>query len=114
MSPAPQRPSGLLTATELTLGYHKTVVVHQLSLTLAPGRVTALIGPNGSGKSTVLRSLARLHPLTAGRVEIDGRTDLHALRGRELATRITLLSQSKAVPGGVTVAEVVAYGRHPH
>ena len=45
------------------LGYQRTTVVHGVSVRLEPGAVTALIGPNGSGKSTVLRSLARLHPV---------------------------------------------------
>ena len=103
-----------LTAAGLRLGYGRRVVVEALDLTLRPGRVTALIGPNGSGKSTVLRALARLHTPLAGTVTLDGGLDLQRLSGRELATRITLLSQSKATPGGVTVGEVVAYGRHPH
>ncbi|WP_418904416.1 ATP-binding cassette domain-containing protein [Brevibacterium antiquum] len=33
-------------------------------MSIAPGRVTALIGPNGCGKSIALRSLARLHPIS--------------------------------------------------
>ncbi len=103
-----------LTAAGLRLGYGRRVVVDDLTLALRPGRVTALIGPNGSGKSTVLRALARLHAPLTGTVTLDGGLDLQRLSGRELATRITLLSQSKATPGGVTVGEVVAYGRHPH
>lgn len=106
-----------LSASELTLAYDRTPVVSDVSLTIAPGQVTALIGPNGSGKSTVLRSLARLHPISSGEVSIEtdgNRTRSTALSAREFATIVTLLSQSRPHPSGVSVREVVAYGRHPH
>jgi iron complex transport system ATP-binding protein len=76
--------------------------------------VTALIGPNGSGKSTLLRTLAALHPAMAGRVAFPDGASVRDLAPRELARRVTLLSQARPTPGGVTVREVVAYGRHPH
>nr|WP_309132621.1 ABC transporter ATP-binding protein [Brevibacterium sp.] len=104
-------------AVGLSLGYDGTPVVGDVSLTIAPGQVTALIGPNGSGKSTVLRSLARLHPIASGTVHLsaDGsETSSHTLTAREFARAVTLLSQSRPHPSGVSVREVVAYGRHPH
>ncbi|MGW4108721.1 ATP-binding cassette domain-containing protein, partial [Streptomyces sp. NPDC004976] len=49
-----------LSATDVTVAYDGTDVVHGAALTLRPGEVTALVGPNGSGKSTLLRTVARL------------------------------------------------------
>jgi iron complex transport system ATP-binding protein len=92
-------------------------VVHGVSIGLRPGVVTALIGPNGSGKSTVLRSLARLHRLTSGRVGLveDGQVrDVAPMTARDLARRVTLLSQSRPHPAGLAVRDVVAFGRHPY
>jgi molybdate transport system ATP-binding protein len=43
-----------------------------VDLTVASGEVVALLGPNGAGKTTVLRTIAGLVPLTAGRVVLDG------------------------------------------
>ncbi|HET6954855.1 MAG TPA: ABC transporter ATP-binding protein [Acidimicrobiales bacterium] len=40
---------------------------------VADGEVVALLGPNGAGKTTVLRAVAGLQPLDAGRVAVDGR-----------------------------------------
>jgi iron-chelate-transporting ATPase len=103
-----------LRATGLVAGYRRATVVHGVDVTLRSGRVTALIGPNGSGKSTLLRSMAHLHAPSDGRVELGDGTPVADLSGRDLATRLTLLSQSRSVPGGVSVREVVEYGRHPH
>src|SRR3990170_2681181 len=99
-----------LAGHELVLGYPRSTVVHGVSLGLETGVVTALIGPNGSGKSTVLRSLARLHPVTSGTVELAG-ADSAPLSARAFARQVTLLSQSRPRPSGLTVNDVVAFGR---
>lgn len=98
----------------LDLAYHGDVVVHGASVELRPGRVTALIGPNGSGKSTLLRALARLHAPAQGRVELADAADALALTRREFARRVTLLAQSRPTPSGVSVHDVVGFGRHPY
>jgi ferric hydroxamate transport system ATP-binding protein len=89
------------------------VVVPDASIVLRTGEVTVLAGPNGSGKSTLLRALARLHAVESGSVVLP-EGDARSLESRAFARRVTLLSQNRPVPGGVTVREVVAYGRHPH
>lgn len=112
---------------DLTLSYNGSPVVHDATLALEPGRITALVGPNGSGKSTLLRALARLHPIDAGRVIIGDRhadrsvpltpeagADAAAVGKREFARRVTLLAQSRPTPAGLSVREVVEFGRHPH
>ncbi|MEJ6549916.1 ABC transporter ATP-binding protein [Corynebacterium sp. USCH3] len=102
-----------LEGDHLTLGYGRSTVIHDVSATLTPGTVTALVGPNGSGKSTLLRSMARLHPVTGGTVRLDG-GDMALLSHRDVATRLTLFSQSRPTPDGLTVRDVVSFGRHPH
>lgn len=67
LNPMTKNDTAALHGRELHLGYHGRDVVHDASIELRAGRVTALVGPNGSGKSTVLRALARLHaPPSAG------------------------------------------------
>ena len=73
-----------------------------------------LIGPNGSGKSTLLRTIAKLHRPQTGDITLGDGTPIHTMGAKELARTLTLLSQSRLAPGGVTVREVVEYGRHPH
>ncbi|MGF0116611.1 ABC transporter ATP-binding protein [Promicromonospora sp. Marseille-Q5078] len=108
-----------LAGRDLRLSYDRRTVVDGAEIELRPGAVTALLGPNGSGKSTLLRSLARLHRPDAGTVTFAdddgaGATDALALHPKDFARRVTLLSQSHPTPSGVTVRDVVAYGRHPY
>ncbi|MDI3386985.1 ABC transporter ATP-binding protein [Streptomyces sp. B-S-A8] len=102
-----------ISAKGLTLGHGGEPVARDIDLELTPGEVTALVGPNGSGKSTLLRALARLHAPQSGAIVLDGR-DLDAYKPRELARKLSFLTQSPLIPAGVTVQELVAYGRHPH
>jgi iron complex transport system ATP-binding protein len=89
-------------------------VVHGASVELRRGRVTALVGPNGSGKSTLLRALARLHTPAHGQVELADGDDALALSRRDFARRVTLLAQSRPTPSGISVRDVVGFGRHPY
>ncbi|MFE0020988.1 ABC transporter ATP-binding protein [Amycolatopsis sp. NPDC059021] len=114
MSAAPPRADVGVSAREIDVAYGSSVVVHAASISLAAGTVTALIGPNGSGKSTLLRALARLHLPDAGAITFADGADLRALSGKDIAKRITLLSQQRTAPGGVCVRELVEFGRHPH
>lgn len=102
-----------LTARALAAGYPGRRVIDGLDLEIAPGRVTMIIGANASGKSTLLGTLARLHAPLAGRVEIDG-ADVRGIPRRSLAQTVGLLPQHPTAPDGVTVAELVGRGRHPH
>ncbi|HWI44341.1 MAG TPA: ABC transporter ATP-binding protein [Nocardioides sp.] len=102
-----------ITAEGVVLGYRGRTVIDGLDLAVPSGRVTAIVGPNACGKSTLLRGLARLHPLAGGRITVDG-TDVAALSRRELARLLGVLPQSSTAPDGVRVAELVARGRFPH
>lgn len=103
----------LLQAQGLTLGYGGRVILSGLDLTIPPGKFTVLAGPNGSGKSTLLRALAGTLRPVAGRVTLDG-VPVAALPARDLARRIAILPQGPQAPEGMTVAELVRMGRHPH
>jgi iron complex transport system ATP-binding protein len=98
----------------LTLGYGADApVVTGLTLEVPAGQLTAVVGPNGSGKSTLLRGMSRLLPPQSGQVLLDGE-DIHKLPARELARRLGVLPQGPVTPEGITAAELVSRGRHPH
>ncbi|WP_330231322.1 ABC transporter ATP-binding protein [Nocardia sp. NBC_00508] len=102
-----------LGADGVTLGYGERVIVNGLSLDIAPGVITTVIGPNGCGKSTLLRSLGRLLRPREGRVLLDGKA-ISTMRTKDVARIIGMLPQSPVAPEGLTVADLVARGRHPH
>ncbi|NGN65809.1 ABC transporter ATP-binding protein [Streptomyces sp. A7024] len=103
-----------LSATDVTVAYDGVDVVHEAALNLRPGEVTVLVGPNGSGKSTLLRTVARLQRAREASLVLDGETDGLALSSREFARQVALLTQGRPTPSGLTVRDVVEFGRYPY
>ena len=97
----------------LTLAYGDRPVIENLALQIPPGEVTVIVGANGCGKSTLLRALARVLRPQAGTVLLDG-GDIRAAHTKDVARRVALLPQSPIAPDGISVADLVARGRHPH
>ena len=100
----------------LTLGYGPVSappIVEDLDLDVPAERVTAIIGANGCGKSTLLRGLTRQLAPRAGSIEVLGR-DAARVSARDYARTVALLPQHPVAPEGMTVAQLVARGRHPH
>ncbi|WP_037266882.1 ABC transporter ATP-binding protein [Roseivivax halodurans] len=102
-----------LRAEGITAGYGRSLVLRDLDLSLPASGICAIVGANACGKSTLLRCLARLLRPDRGQVLLDGRS-LRDIPTRELARRLGLLPQSPTAPDGITVADLVGYGRHPH
>ena len=69
---------------DLTIGYHGTPVIRNISLKVKKGEIIALIGPNGAGKSTLLKTIAReLEPIS-GSIYLEGR-NMQTISYRELS-----------------------------
>ncbi|GEA83671.1 cobalamin/Fe3+-siderophore ABC transporter ATP-binding protein [Cellulomonas gelida] len=96
-----------------TIGYEDRVVVHDMTLEIPSGKITTIVGANACGKSTLLRAMARLLKVKAGRVLLDGRP-IDAIGSREVATVLGLLPQTPVSPEGIAVADLVGRGRYPH
>ena len=62
----------MLTVDTLTLHYGQSQILHGLSLTAEPGRVTAVMGTNGVGKTSLLKAIAGRHPFSGGTITLDG------------------------------------------
>ncbi|MER6200697.1 ABC transporter ATP-binding protein [Streptomyces sp. NPDC001586] len=102
-----------LAARGVTVGYGGRSVIDDLHVAIPPGVISTIIGSNGCGKSTLLRTLSRLLKPTKGSVVLDGE-DIATLRTRDVAKKLGLLPQAPVAPEGLTVADLVARGRHPH
>lgn len=102
-----------LSAADLRLGYGDRTVVDGLDLTIPAGSITAIVGANACGKSTLLKSMSRLLAPQSGHVLLDGRA-VHSIPAKKLARTLGLLPQTPLAPEGITVADLVGRGRHPH
>ncbi len=95
------------------VGYDGRLVLHDLSLEIAPGEIFGLVGPNGSGKTTLLRAISGRLPPHAGAIYLDCRR-LNELSPRELARELAALEQEISCSFDFTVREIVELGRLPH
>jgi len=103
----------MIEADKVTKSYGQTVVVDGVTLSLARGGITSIIGPNGAGKSTLLSMIARLLPMNAGTVTVDG-LDVTSTPSEVLARRLAVLRQENQVAARLTVRDLVSFGRYPH
>ncbi len=90
-------------ATDLTKRYGGTVAVDQLSLTVAPGEIHALLGLNGAGKTTTIRMLLGMVRPTGGRVSLLG-TRIRP-GARAVWSRVGYLVETPAAYPDLTVTE---------
>lgn len=84
------------------------VLVHDVSFTMEPGTLTAVLGPTGAGKSTVLRALAGLFPPASGSVLVGGR-DLYT-RYDEVSSCIGYVPQDDIVHTRLTARQALGFG----
>lgn len=102
-----------ISTKELSIAYGSYEVVSKLNLNIPKGKITSIIGANGSGKSTILKTIARIHKPSSGNIIINGK-DINNYSSRVLAKSMAVLPQGPKAPQGLTVGELVAYGRFPH
>ena len=96
----------------VSAGYGKCKVLHNINLKLLKGQVTTLVGVNGSGKSTLLKTLLGFLPLSDGKIRIDG-IPMENFSRVELARKIAYLPQGNSVPD-ITAGRMVLHGRFPY
>lgn len=98
---------------QVDIAYDDRLIVSNLNLSIPDAKITALVGANGSGKSTILKSLARIMKIKGGQVYLDGKS-IHQRTTKEVARELAILPQNPTAPEGLTVSELVSYGRFPH
>ena len=105
--------SGELELRGVTAGYGEVTVLHDVSLTVAKGRLTSLVGANGAGKTTLLRTAAGLVIPAEGRVFFRGE-DVTREPGHVRARKgIALVPEGRQLFASMTVRENLELGATP-
>jgi len=102
-----------LIADSISVGYGDHSIIEELSMHIPDEKITIIIGPNGCGKSTLLKALTRILPHNNGSVILDGQ-HISKENTKDLAKKMAILPQTPESAGGLTVGELVSYGRFPY
>ncbi|MEW9053255.1 MAG: ABC transporter ATP-binding protein [Neobacillus sp.] len=97
----------------LNIGYEDQLIVKNLSVHIPDKKITTIIGSNGCGKSTLLKAITRIISNQSGTVVLDGKNILRE-NTKVLAKKMAILPQSPEGASGLTVGELVSYGRFPY
>lgn len=98
---------------KLSAGYHKKIIVKNVSLEVSRGEIISLIGPNGGGKSTLLKTiLGELKPLD-GAAYI-GEEDIKNISLKELSKKMSIVNTDRVKPEHMSAMDVVMSGRLPY
>ena len=97
----------------LSVGYEEHMVIDHMELTIPKGEISIIIGSNGCGKSTLLKTIARIIKPKCGDIFINQK-NIKSQKEVQIATQVAFLPQGPICPSGITVRELVAFGRFPH
>lgn len=97
----------------LSIGYGERLIVKRLNAQIPDKQITTIIGANGCGKSTLLKAITRIISHQDGTILLDGK---HIAKEdtKALARKMAILPQSPESASGLTVGELVSYGRFPY
>ncbi len=102
----------MIEVKNISAGYGKTEILHDVSFQAKEGKITTLIGSNGSGKSTLLKAMLGLIPWSGGDIMMDGMS-VKGMSRAEIARRIAYLPQGKNVPD-ISAGRMTLHGRFPY
>ena len=103
-------PRGAIRFDRVSFAYsERSPVLRDVSFTVEPGQVVALLGPTGSGKTTVVNLISRFYDVSAGAITFDG-IDLRTLQLDSLRRQVAVVQQDIFL-FAATIRDNIAYGR---
>ena len=103
----------MLDIRELSVAYGQNIVLQDISLSVKPAEVVALIGPNGTGKSTLIRAVSGVIPKRQGSILL-GDQDLSKLSHYQRARLLAVVPQARQLGGAFNVEQTILMGRTPY
>lgn len=102
-----------LITNDLHVSYGERLIIENLNIKIPDQKITTIIGSNGCGKSTLLKAITRIISHHSGSIVLDGKNILEE-NTKQLAKKMAILPQSPENASGLTVGELVSYGRFPY
>src|SRR6218665_3257899 len=102
-----------LTLSGISKSFPGVRALHEVSLELYPGQVTALIGENGAGKSTLVKTLTGIYQPDAGTITLDGKPVTLGSAHKAFELGITAIHQETVLFDNLSVAENIYLGHAP-
>src|SRR5688572_2609540 len=102
-----------LTLSGISKSFPGVRALHEVSLELYPGEVTALIGENGAGKSTLVKVLTGIYQPDAGQITLDGQAITLSSAHKAFELGITAIHQETVLFDDLSVAENIYLGHAP-
>lgn len=102
-----------ISVKNLTVAYENNTIIEDMSLSIPKGKISIIIGANGCGKSTLLKTIARINKPQTGDIFINNK-NIKKVKEKNIAKEVAFLPQGPVCPDGLTVRELVAFGRFPH
>jgi rhamnose transport system ATP-binding protein len=103
----------VLQLTGICKRFNGIVALNEMSLTIRPGEVMALIGENGAGKSTLVKTLTGIYQPDAGTITLDGKPVAFGSPQEAMEAGITAVHQETVMFDELSVAENIYIGRQP-
>lgn len=97
----------------LSVSYEDNLIIENMNLSIPKGEISIIIGSNGCGKSTLLKTISRINKPKSGEIYINNK-NIKDVKEKDIAKEAAFLPQGPICPSGLTVRELVAYGRFPH
>jgi len=97
-------------ARALHVGYGDAPALWDISLTIGPGELVAVVGPNGAGKTTLVNAIARLLPISQGTLNLNGTDVTHASPQDMCNHGVALIPEGRRLFVGLSVEENLEIG----
>ena len=102
-----------ISVRNLSVSYENNAIIENMDLSIPKGKISIIIGANGCGKSTLLKTIARINKPKTGDIFINDK-NIKKIKEKNIAKEVAFLPQGPVCPSGLTVRELVAFGRFPH
>ncbi|MGA7271321.1 MAG: ABC transporter ATP-binding protein [Acidimicrobiia bacterium] len=102
--------AGTIAFEDVSFSYNpEQPLIEDVSLTVEPGQMVAIVGHTGAGKTTLVNLIMRFYDLDGGRITLDG-VDISRVRRSDLRSRVAMVLQDTWLFKG-TIRDNISYGR---